>query len=81
MTNGFSNTVKNSALAEIYGTRILGSVRSLFITVMIFSTALGPVVFGSLLDREIGFHALAFASLIIMLFCTFNALRILSLRK
>lgn len=81
MTNGFSNTVKNSALAEIYGTRILGSVRSLFITVMIFSTALGPVVFGSLLDREIGFHTLAFASLIIMLFCTFNALRILSLRK
>lgn len=76
MTNGFSNTVKNSALAEIYGTRLLGSVRSLFITVMIFSTALGPVIFGILLDAGIKFKTLAFVGLAILLLCTLNALRI-----
>lgn len=80
MTNGFSNTVKNSALAEIYGTRFLGSVRSLFITVMIFSTALGPVVFGTLLDAEVSFEMLAYLSLGIMLLCTLNALRIIRLK-
>ncbi|MBU2525052.1 MAG: MFS transporter [Bacteroidetes bacterium] len=79
MTNGFSNPVKNAALAEIYGTKFLGSVRSLFITVMIFSTALGPVVFGTLLDANVSFQLLGLLSLAAMVLCTLNALRIYKL--
>lgn len=80
-TNGFGGTVKNVALAEVYGTRIIGSVRSLFTTVMVFSTAIGPVVFGLLLDNGFSYEFIAVLSLIFYGLCTFNALRILKLNK
>lgn len=75
-TNGFGSTVKNVAMAELYGTRILGSVRSLFTTVTVFSTALGPVFFGLLLDRGYSYEFLAGLSLALFAVATFNALRI-----
>jgi len=77
ITNGFGSTVKNVALAELFGTRIIGSVRSLFTTVMVFSTALGPLAFGILLDNGFNFSDLAFFSLILYGVSTINALRIL----
>lgn len=77
ISNGFGGTVKNVALTEMYGTKIIGSVRSLFTTVMVFSTALGPLLFGFLLDNHFSFETVAFVSLIIYAFCTLNALRIL----
>lgn len=79
MTNGFSNTVKNSALAELYGTTFLGSVRSVFITVMIFSTAIGPVLFGSLFDLGFSFHQLMLFSIVAMVITSINSLRIFRL--
>lgn len=78
-TNGFGGTVKNVALAEVYGTRIIGSVRSLFTTVMVFSTAIGPVVFGLLLDNGYSYEFIAIISLVFFVLCTLNALRILKL--
>lgn len=77
ISNGFGGTVKNVALVEMYGTRIIGSVRSLFTTVMVFSTALGPLLFGFLLDHHYSFETVALVSLIIYGVCTLNALRIL----
>tara|TARA_R110000868_G_scaffold322933_5_gene583858 strand:- start:1070 stop:2284 length:1215 start_codon:yes stop_codon:yes gene_type:complete len=80
-SNGFGGTVKNAALAEIYGTKIIGSVRSLFITAMVFSTAFGPVIFGLLLDQGISFDQLTIASLCFMILITLNSLRVLKLKK
>ena len=80
-TNGFGSTVKNVAMAELYGTRILGSVRSLFTTVMVFSTALGPIGFGLLLDAGYSYEFIALLSLGFFLLCTLNALRIVKLKK
>ncbi|MGM0634838.1 MAG: MFS transporter [Bacteroidota bacterium] len=76
ITNGFGSTIKNVALAEIYGERIIGSVRSLFTTVMVFSTALGPLLFGFLLDFDYTFKHIAVVSIVIYLLCTLNALRV-----
>lgn len=76
-TNGFGSTVKNVALAELYGTRILGSVRSLFTTVMVFSTALGPIGFGLLLDAGYSYEFIGALSLGFFLLCSLNGLRIL----
>lgn len=76
-TNGFGGTVKNVALAEVYGTRIIGSVRSLFTTVMVFSTALGPLFFGLMLDGGYSYEHIAVLSLLLILLSTINALRIL----
>lgn len=77
ITNGFGSTVKNVAMAELYGTRILGSVRSLFTTVTVFSTALGPIAFGLLLDKGYSYEFIAALSIGFFLLCTLNALRIL----
>jgi MFS family permease len=76
ITNGFGSTVKNVALAELYGTRIIGSFRSLFSTVMVFWTALGPLAFGILLDKGYSFQSIAFFSLVLYLVFTVNAVRI-----
>lgn len=80
ITNGFGSTVKNVALAEIYGERIIGSVRSLFTTVMVFSTALGPLLFGFLLDFGYSFEYIAVIAIIIYFLCTLNALRMLNFK-
>lgn len=48
--NGFGGTVKNALFVEVFGSDIIGKVRSLFVTVMVLSTALGPLFFGVLVD-------------------------------
>jgi MFS family permease len=49
--NGFGSTVKNALFAEVFGVEVIGKVRSLFVTVMVLSTALGPLFFGVLVDK------------------------------
>ena len=39
-----------STWSEIYGTRNLGAIRSITISLMVFSTALSPILFGFLID-------------------------------
>jgi len=52
---GLHNTVNTALLAEIYGTSNLGSVRSVFATVIVLSTALSPALFGFLLNKGLSF--------------------------
>jgi len=54
--NGFGGTVKNALFVEIFGADIIGKVRSLFVTVMVLSTALGPLFFGVLVDAGYTFN-------------------------
>lgn len=49
-SNGLGSTIKNALQAELFGTKIIGSVRSLFTVLMVISTALGPLVFGLFID-------------------------------
>lgn len=62
---GSGMTVKNAAVAELYGVANLGSIRSLFTTIMVFSTALSPVLFGFILDQGAGFFVILAGSLIL----------------
>ena len=50
ITNGFANVIISSLWAEIYGVNYLGSIKALTASLMVFSTALGSVVFGLLID-------------------------------
>lgn len=52
-TLGLSGTLKSSLWAEIYGTRMIGTVQSLFASIMVFSTALSPFLMGWMLDNDI----------------------------
>lgn len=49
-TLGLSSTLKSSLWAELYGTKMIGTVQSLFASIMVFSTALSPFLMGWMLD-------------------------------
>ena len=52
---GINSPLTSALYAEIYGTRSLGSVRSIFTFVMVTSTAMGPVVYSFFLDNGFNF--------------------------
>ena len=45
--------------AEVYGTRHLGAIRSMATAIMVFGTAVSPVLFGRLLDLGVSIEAIA----------------------
>ena len=49
---GISGNIKSALFAELYGTEIVGTVRSLYSTVMIVATAMSPFIFGFMLDLQ-----------------------------
>ena len=49
-TNGLSNVLLSSLWAEIYGVNHLGAIKALTGSLMVFSTALATVAFGTLID-------------------------------
>lgn len=67
-SNGLGSTIINAIYAEIFGTASIGSVRSIFATVGVIATALGPISFGLLLDRAFTFNfiLLLFAGLSVL---------------
>ncbi len=52
---GVNSTISNALYAEIYGTKSLGTVRSLYSFIMIIGTALGPVAYSLMLDSGLKF--------------------------
>lgn len=50
ITLGLSSTFKSSLWAELYGTKMIGTVQSLFASIMVFSTAMSPFLMGWMLD-------------------------------
>ncbi len=55
MSYGISSTLFGALWPEIYGTRHLGSVRSVTVSLMVFATALGPGITGVLIDNGISY--------------------------
>jgi ABC-type proline/glycine betaine transport system permease subunit len=55
LTMGMSTALWGVILPVAYGTRHLGSVRSLVTTIGVLATAIGPGVTGILIDRGIDF--------------------------
>lgn len=49
-TVGFGSSIKSALWAEIYGVRHLGAIRSLQGSLLVFSTALGPLLVGFYMD-------------------------------
>lgn len=72
---GTGRTIKDAMLAELYGTEIIGQIRSIFITIMVISTAIGPVVFGMLLDLNLSFSTIFTGVAIAILLTGIHGLR------
>jgi len=60
ISNGFGNILGSSTWAEIYGVKYIGSIKALTTAFMVFSTALGTVVFGVLIDKGFTIENIAF---------------------
>jgi MFS family permease len=52
VTMGIGSTMKAALWAEMYGTKLIGTVQSLFATIMVFSTAISPFLVGWMLDAS-----------------------------
>lgn len=57
LTQGTSGALWGVILPVVYGTRHLGSVRSLVTTVMVVATAIGPGITGVMIDVGVRFPA------------------------
>ncbi|MGY6705367.1 MFS transporter [Roseinatronobacter sp.] len=57
ITQGTASALWGVLLPAVYGTRNLGSIRSLATTIMVISTAIGPGITGILIDRGMNFPA------------------------
>ena len=81
ITVGFSAIVKSTVIADVYGVNRIGQVRSLYTVVMVFSTALAPLLIGICLDAGFSFDSLAIVSAIVLLLVSLHNFRILGIEK
>lgn len=61
MSYGFSSTLFGAVWPEVYGTKHLGSVRSLVMAAGVFASAAGPGLTGVLIDRGVSYPGQVFA--------------------
>ena len=66
VSSGLYFTGLSALWAELYGARHLGAIKSMTNAIMVFSSALGPALVGTLLEWQISFLAI---SLLLAAFC------------
>lgn len=79
ITMGIGGNIKSALWAELYGEKIIGTVRSLFSSLMVFSTALSPFLFGWMLDQHVQVQNIlmfAVVSIILATIMAFAAFRV-----
>ncbi len=69
LTAGVNGVVSGAVWVELFGTERLGMIRGVYASLMVLSTAAGPVVLGGLLERDvalvtIGTFCLAYAVIV-----------------
>jgi MFS family permease len=64
ITFGIGGNIKSALWAELYGTSMIGTVRSLFSSFMVVSTSISPFIVGWLLDLSIPMVQLFIAAVI-----------------
>lgn len=62
LTIGLGVTIKPALWPELYGTKHLGIINSMMASAMVFSTALGPIIMGFILDAGIAHKQIYIAS-------------------
>jgi predicted MFS family arabinose efflux permease len=72
-TLGIGSNIKSALWAELYGTDVIGTVRSLFSSLMVFSTALSPFLMGWAIDHHISMEQILFVALISVILATIMA--------
>lgn len=76
-TMGFSSTIKSALWAEMYGTKVIGTVQSAFSSIMVFSTALSPFLVGYLLDQSVSMNSILMIAIITSVLAGILSLKIM----
>lgn len=63
-TMGMGNAIKSALWAELYGSEMIGRVRSLYTSLMVFATSLSPFIVGWLLDWNVSISAILLMAMI-----------------
>ncbi|MDT0685771.1 MFS transporter [Autumnicola psychrophila] len=79
ITSGMAGTVKTAVIAEIYGIKTMGAIRSVFSMFMVLSTALGPLIVGFMIDMGISFSTIMLILFAAMVLVVLNSQRIAQL--
>ncbi len=74
VTMGFGSNLKSALWAEMYGEESVGTIRSLFSSLMVFSTALSPFLLGWLLDNNFAMTDILLSAFISIIIGTFMAM-------
>lgn len=61
LTVGMATTFFGAFWPGVYGTRHIGAIRAVAVALMVFSSALSPVLMGALLDRGVAIESLTLA--------------------
>lgn len=61
VVSGGQSTTVNALWAELYGTAHLGAIRALGMALMVFGSAVSPIIFGAVFDLGMPVEGLAFA--------------------
>ncbi|MEX2585488.1 MAG: MFS transporter [Balneolaceae bacterium] len=76
LTMGFGTNIKSALWAELFGTSMIGTVRSFFASFSVFTSALSPFLVGWLLDIGLSFTYVLFMGAMVSALATLLSLRI-----
>ena len=62
ITNALANVLGSSIWAEIYGVKFIGGIKALSASMMVFATAFGTAIFGTLIDAGYSINSIAMFS-------------------
>ncbi len=73
---GFGNAIVSALQVELFGAGFIGKVRSIFASVMVLSSAVGPAIYGVVVDAGYSFDVVFIGSLLLMLLIIVLSFRI-----
>lgn len=73
ITASLSSLTSTALWAELYGVQHLGSIKSMITTMMVLSTAIGPVVIGSILEGSANLQLFLLFSIFVIVILTIMA--------
>ena len=78
---GMPHTANAALIAEIYGTRFMGEIKALFMLIVVFASALSPMIMGIMIDAGLGLNALLGLNIIVPLIAQFLATLVLHVSR
>lgn len=74
---GFGNAIMSALQVELFGATFIGKVRSIFASIMVLSSAVGPAVYGVVVDAGYSFDVIFIGSSVLMLLVIIQSFRII----